>query len=112
MFMIFFGGISLHVSQALLCHMFEIDMSWGATSKEVEFSNFFIEVPKVLKKFKYSIGISLFTIIGMIVMATADFIPWSWNINQFVAIFPLAVLCGSHLLLPIALNPDLMTFSW
>jgi hypothetical protein len=25
---IFFGGLSLHVSQALLSHMFEIDMSW------------------------------------------------------------------------------------
>jgi hypothetical protein len=70
MFMIFFGGISLHVSQALLCHMFEIDVSWGATSKEVEFSNFFIEVPKVLKKFKYSIGMCLLTIASMIVMAT------------------------------------------
>lgn len=50
MLAIFFGGLSLHVSQALLSHMFEIDMSWGATSKEAEFSNFFIEVPKVLKK--------------------------------------------------------------
>lgn len=47
---IFLGGLSLHVSQALLAHMFEINMTWGATSKEAEFSNFFIEVPKVLKK--------------------------------------------------------------
>ena len=46
---IFLGGLSLHVSQALLAHMFEINMTWGATSKEAEFSNFFIEVPKVLK---------------------------------------------------------------
>ncbi len=46
---IFLGGLSLHVSQALLSHMFEINMSWGATSKEVVFSNFFIEVPKVLR---------------------------------------------------------------
>jgi hypothetical protein len=72
--MIFFGSISLHVSQALLCYIFEIDMSWGATSIEVEFSNFFIEVSKVLNKFKYSIGISLFTIVAMIIMATASFI--------------------------------------
>jgi hypothetical protein len=50
MLAIFLGGLSLHVSQALLSHMFEIDMTWGATSKEAEFSNFFIEVPKVLKK--------------------------------------------------------------
>jgi hypothetical protein len=50
MLAIFLGGLSLHVSQALLSHMFEINMTWGATSKEAEFSNFFIEVPKVLKK--------------------------------------------------------------
>lgn len=50
MLAIFFGGLSLHLSQALLSHMFEINMSWGATAKEAEFSNFFIEVPKVLKK--------------------------------------------------------------
>ena len=47
---IFLGGLSLHVSQALLAHMFGIDMAWGTTSKEAELSNFFIEVPKVFKK--------------------------------------------------------------
>jgi hypothetical protein len=52
---IFLGGLSLHVSQALLAHMFEVDMTWGATAKEAEFSNFFIEVPKVLKKVRFFI---------------------------------------------------------
>jgi hypothetical protein len=33
LFVIFFGGLSLHVSQALLSHFFEIDMTWGATAK-------------------------------------------------------------------------------
>lgn len=51
---IFLGGLSLHVSQAILAHMFEINMTWGATSKEAEFSNFFIEVPKVLKSVSHS----------------------------------------------------------
>jgi hypothetical protein len=53
MFNVFFGGMSWHTFQALLCHMFSIDMSWGATAKEVEFSNFFIEIPKDAKTFKY-----------------------------------------------------------
>lgn len=44
MFIIMFGGMSLHISQALLCHMFSINMQWGATSKEVENTNFFEEV--------------------------------------------------------------------
>ncbi|KAF8864602.1 hypothetical protein BDZ45DRAFT_669371 [Acephala macrosclerotiorum] len=109
---IFLGGLSLHVSQALLAHMFEIDMTWGATSKEAEFSNFFIEVPKVLSKFKFSILFSLIGIVGMIVLAVAPFVPYDWKIQDFVAILPMATVTASHLLLPLALNPALMTFSW
>ena len=109
---IFLGGLSLHVSQALLAHMFEIDMTWGATAKEAEFSNFFIEVPKVLKKFKFSMLFSLLGIAAMIVLATCSFIPPDWQIKDFVAILPMATVTASHMLLPIVLNPALMTFSW
>jgi hypothetical protein len=112
MLAIFLGGLSLHVSQALLAHMFEIDMTWGATSKEAEFSNFFIEVPKVLKKFKFSMIFSIVGIVGMIILAVAPFVPYDWRIQDFVAILPMATVTASHLLLPLALNPALMTFSW
>ncbi|KAF2084366.1 hypothetical protein K490DRAFT_49343 [Saccharata proteae CBS 121410] len=112
LFSIFFGGLSMHLSQAILSHMFSIDMSWGATAKEVEKSNFFKEVPKIAKKFKYSMIFCILEIIGIVIMATADFIPWSWNITSFPAIFPLALLASCHLLVPVALNPNLMTFSW
>ncbi|PTB41473.1 uncharacterized protein TrAFT101_009917 [Trichoderma asperellum] len=112
MLAIFLGGLSLHVSQALLAHMFEINMTWGATSKEAEFSNFFIEVPKVLKKFKFSMIFSLVFIVGMIILAQAPFVPYDWQIKDFVAILPMATVAASHFLLPLALNPALMTFSW
>ncbi|EFY93702.1 putative glycosyltransferase family 2 protein [Metarhizium acridum CQMa 102] len=112
MLAIFLGGLSLHVSQALLAHMFEVNMTWGATSKEAEFSNFFIEVPKVLKKFKFSMLFSLVAIAGMIIMAVAPFVPHDWRITDFVAILPMATVAASHFLLPLALNPALMTFSW
>jgi hypothetical protein len=112
MLAIFLGGLSLHVSQALLAHMFEINMTWGATAKEAEFSNFFIEVPKVLKKFKFSIAFAALGITGMIIMAKASFVPYDWRITDFVAILPMATVSASHLLLPLALNPALMTFSW
>ncbi|MCJ1267119.1 hypothetical protein MMC22_007004 [Lobaria immixta] len=112
MLCIFLGGLSLHVSSALLAHMFEIDMTWGATSKEAEFSNFFIEVPKVLKKFKFSMIFALIGIVGMILLATANFIPPDWQVKDFVAILPMATVTVSHMLLPIVLNPALMTFSW
>lgn len=109
---IFLGGLSLHISQALLCHMFEIDMSWGATSKEAEFSNFFIEVPRVIKRFKFSMIFSLLFLVGMVIIAVAPFIPSDWRITDFVAILPMATVASSHFLLPLALNPALMTFSW
>ncbi|KAG4428687.1 hypothetical protein IFR05_015830 [Cadophora sp. M221] len=113
MLAIFLGGLSLHVSQALLAHMFEIDMTWGATAKEAEFSNFFIEVPKVLKKFKFSMIFSILGIAGMVILAVGkSFIPYDWMITDFVAILPMATITASHLLLPLALNPALMTFSW
>ncbi|KAK6952550.1 hypothetical protein Daesc_007091 [Daldinia eschscholtzii] len=109
---VFLGGLSLHISQALLCHMLEIEMSWGATSKEAEFSNFFIEVPRVIKRFKYSMIFSLVFIVGMIIVAAAPFVPSVWRITDFVAILPMATVAFSHFLLPLALNPALMTFSW
>lgn len=112
MLAVFLGGLSLHVSQALLAHMFEINMTWGATSKEAEWSNFFAEVPRVLRRFRWSMAFALFGIVAMIVLATATFIPQGWMINSFVAIVPMVTVTVSHLLLPIALNPALMTFTF
>lgn len=39
------------MSKALLCHFFEIDIQWGATSKEAEEVNFLEEVPRILRSF-------------------------------------------------------------
>jgi hypothetical protein len=47
----FFGGLSIHLSQALLAHLFSYNIMWTATKKEVERSNFFIEVPRILRRF-------------------------------------------------------------
>ena len=107
---VFLGGISLHVSQAILSHMFSIDMSWGATSKEAEDTTFFAEIPKILKNFKWSF-IFCFACIALMV-ACADFLPPLWRIDLFISIFPLCSIVAGHLLLPIALNPGLMKFTW
>jgi len=65
-------------------------------------------VPKILKNFRGTFVFSLLCIIAMIVLAKASFVPWDWKITDFVAILPLACVAGSHLLLPIVLNPALM----
>jgi hypothetical protein len=112
MLAVFLGGLSLHVSSALLAHMFEYNMQWGATSKEAEFSNFFIEVPRVLKRFKFSFAISFLGVAAMVILSLGTFVPIGWRITDFVAIFPMAIVWSSHIMLPIVLNPALMTFTF
>ena len=107
---IFLGGLSLHVSQALLCHMFSIDMSWGATAKEVENTSFFEEVPKLVKKFKITF-LWCFAMMGMIIYLAVAAPPF-WEIDFFTAIWPLVTVVTSHFLLPIVLNPSLMLFTF
>ena len=107
---IFLGGISLHVSQAILSHMFSVDMSWGATSKEAENTTFFAEVPKIIKKFKITFLFCIVCVATMIVMA--QFAPQLWRIDIFIAIFPLCTVVSGHFFLPIVLNPGLMRFTW
>lgn len=46
----FFGGLSIPLSQAILAHLFSYNITWTATKKEVERSNFFKEVPRILKR--------------------------------------------------------------
>ncbi|KAI9048625.1 hypothetical protein LZ554_007457 [Drepanopeziza brunnea f. sp. 'monogermtubi'] len=109
---LFLGGISLHVSQALLCHFFGFDMSWGATAKELDKVNFMEEIPRLIKRFKFTFVFCGLCSAGMAILATAPFVPYYWRIDSFVAIYPLGTVVISHFMLPIALNPALMTFNW
>lgn len=107
---IFLGGISVHVCQALLSHFFGVDMSWGATAKEVEAISFFEEIPRVLKRFKGTFLWCAFCTAVMIYMAVG--VHEFWRIRQLVAIWPLGTMVVSHVLLPVLLNPNLMLFTW
>ncbi|KAI1186053.1 glycosyl transferase family group 2-domain-containing protein [Nemania serpens] len=107
---IFLGGLSLHVSQAILCHFFSIDMTWGATAKEVEQVNFLEEIPRLIKRFKGTF-VFCFGTVALIVTGIYGFPP-DWRITYFASIFPLAWLVACHFLLPVVLNPALMVFAW
>jgi len=107
---IFLGGVSLHISQALMSHLFGVDMSWGATSKEAENTTFFKEVPKIIKKFKFTFIFCILTSAAMVVCAW--FVPDLWQIRVFASIWPLATIIFGHFFLPIALNPGLMRFTF
>jgi hypothetical protein len=109
----FFGGLSIHLSQALLAHLFSYNIMWGATKKEVERSNFFIEVPRILRRFWLAFVVG-FLSFGMIGVFASTILPLGWQIpgSSWAVIFPLAVVAGSHILFPIVLNPWLMIFSY
>ncbi|KAF2748406.1 hypothetical protein M011DRAFT_493770 [Sporormia fimetaria CBS 119925] len=107
---IFLGGVSVHISQALLAHMFSIDMSWGSTAKEMDNTPFFQEIPKVVKKFKYTLCACLLAAGGIVYMA--KYAPVLWRIDLFTAVWPLSTLIVTHALMPIVLNPNLMLFTW
>ncbi|KAK3351747.1 glycosyl transferase family group 2-domain-containing protein [Neurospora tetraspora] len=110
MLTVFFGGLSFHVTTALLAHLFHIDMQWGATSKEKENSNFFQEIPKILKTFKWMYVFVILVAAGMVYLG--KWAPKGWEINDFTAIVPLAVNLVSHALTPLVLNPSLMVFNY
>ncbi|KAJ7314679.1 glycosyl transferase family group 2-domain-containing protein [Mycena albidolilacea] len=109
----FFGGLSIHLSTAILAHLFSYDMSRGSTVKEVERSTFWIEVPRIWQRFKLSFIICFMVIVMMIVMQS-DAVPFEWQIPgwNWALNIPLSLVVGTHVLLPIVLNPWLMIFSY
>jgi hypothetical protein len=109
----FFGGLAIHLSQAILAHLFSYNMTWGATKKEVERSNFFKEIPKIAKRFWFSMLVSFAILAGIVVVSTT-LVPIQWRVpsSGWAVIFPLALVAACHILFPIILNPWLMVFSY
>src|SRR5687768_14021496 len=103
---IFLGGVSLHISQALVCHFLSIDMSWGATAKEHEDVDFLEEMPRLFKKFKWTF-LLCFLLTALMICGVYVFPPL-WKIEAASSIFPLALVVFNHFALPIILHPALM----
>src|SRR5689334_8323686 len=49
-------------------------------SQTLEFTNFFIEVPRACRRFWFSLSFCVLMIAGMIILAKASFVPYGWNI--------------------------------
>ncbi|KAI8812443.1 glycosyl transferase family group 2-domain-containing protein [Cladochytrium replicatum] len=109
-FTVFFSGLSWHLCLSLLAHLVGYNMSWSTTAKEVEKSSFFIEAPGIFKRYKSMYVVFTLLLAMMPVMAYAP--PVEWRIDGFTTLFPLVLIVAGHLLLPIVLNPYLMTFTF
>lgn len=112
-FFFFFGGLSVHLIVAILAHLFSYNITWGATAKEVERSNFFIEVPRIWKRF-WPVMVLSFACIAAIIVLSLPLTPDAWRIPgaSWAVILPLALVSSCHILFPIVLNPWLMIFSF
>lgn len=101
-FFFFFGGLAIPLSIAILAHMFSYNITWGATVKEVQKSNFFKEVPKILRKYWFSLSVSWVLIAGMVILSTS-LVPIGWRVggSAWGVIFPLATAAGCHILFPV-----------
>lgn len=98
LFLIFFSGLSFHLSKALLCHFFSINMEWTTTAKEVEKTGFRLSIIKVIKDFMWMYIVCLTIVAAMIFFA---FCPWpAWRIIDFTVIIPLGNQLFGHLFLP------------
>jgi hypothetical protein len=104
LFVLFFGGLSFHLSKAILCHFFSISMEWTSTAKELEATGFFIGMDKIVKDFKYMYIVVLVLAAGMVYLGTLGDEMRGWRIADFTAIVPLANQVGCHIFLPVALG--------
>ncbi|KAK7038697.1 hypothetical protein VNI00_010581 [Paramarasmius palmivorus] len=110
---IFFGGLAIPLSQAVLAHLFSYSISWSATVKEVRRSNFFREIPKIFKRFWFQLSLSFIVAAGIAILSTRLLgIEWQIGAKAWGVILPLSVSAGCHILFPIVLNPWLMVFSY
>lgn len=61
----------MQVSSALICHLVGYQMTWSATVKTVEASNFFKEVPAIIKKFRITLPINVLVIVSQETLTSA-----------------------------------------
>ena len=84
--------------------MFSYNITWGATKKEVERSNFFIEVPRILRRFWFAFAISFACFAAMVIFSLENVVTPDWLIpgSYWAVIFPLSLVGGCHVLFPVS----------
>jgi hypothetical protein len=96
---IFFGGLSWHISYALLAHMFSLPIEWSSTAKELEGGGIFIGMDRIYKTFRFVLLFMAIMTAGMIYLAVAA--PVGWSITAWTSIVPMANLVVGHVMLPV-----------
>lgn len=77
------------------------------SAKELDNSNFFREVPAILRHYKW-MYLTVITVLTAAIVCQTHVLPYHWVVRRFPAIFPLFYNLGCHLLVPFILNPEVM----
>ncbi|ORY80973.1 glycosyl transferase family group 2-domain-containing protein [Protomyces lactucae-debilis] len=107
---VFLGGLSMHLSHALVAHMCSMKMEWGATAKSLEAGDFKSELPKIWKAFK---GIYfVMAILAALQIVLAVVVPVKYRILSITANGPLIFLMLMHSIMPLILSPNSYASEW
>jgi hypothetical protein len=98
---LYFGGLSFHLSKAILCHFFSINVEWTSTAKELESTSFFVGMDRIFTEHAVMYLI-LFGLTGLMVYLGL-YAPVGWTITNWDVIVPLANQMICHFLVPIIL---------
>lgn len=109
-FLVFFTVLTFPIGITLCAHPFNISMSWAATGKEVVRTNFFVEFPKIFKRFRLLLIWSILNLAVLIVLMF--FTPVTWRIDDVFYIAPTVYVLLCSILGPFLLNPALMKFTF
>jgi len=99
---LYFGGLSYHLSKAILSHFFNINVEWTSTAKELESTSFFVGMDRIFTEHALMYLI-LFGLTGLMVYLGL-YAPVGWTITNWPVIVPLANQMVCHFLVPIILS--------
>ncbi|KAK4689791.1 hypothetical protein P7C73_g331, partial [Tremellales sp. Uapishka_1] len=112
-FSVFFPGMSMPMSAALVSHLVGYNMTWSATVKSVEKSNFFLQLPIIWKRFWPQI-VFFTACVGAMIVTTIGVLPLGYQVSpkNIEVLVPLGMVTAAHLLWPLVLNPWFLSFSF
>lgn len=106
---LFFSGLSFHLLEAICSHMFNLNMSWSTTQKEVIKNSKFFEFKHTVIYLK---RMYMFYIFWLLVIVTLWFVPNEEIQNRDVlSVVPLLLSCICHIFMPILLNTTIMNIN-
>jgi len=105
---IFWSSLGWHLSTAILSHLLNLNIVWGATVKEVTNTNFFIEINLVWKRYGWLYGVCFVVLAAVFALIFIPQLGVQQHAIDLRALYVIIWVTGCHMLGPLILNPTLM----